>query len=48
MDLTGFEDAVADVVAALPTVGVALASVAVAGLAVRLGVRWIKGIKSAI
>jgi len=48
MVLTGFDSAITDVETALPLVGVALAGVAVLGLGVSLGVRWIRGIRSAV
>jgi hypothetical protein len=48
MDLTGFDAAIEDVETALPLVGTALAGVAVLGLGVSLGVRWVRGIRSAV
>lgn len=48
MNLDGFDAAIEDVTDALPLVGVALTSVAVLGLGIRLGVRWVRGISSAV
>lgn len=48
MILTGFEAAIEDVEDALPAVGTALAGVALLALGVRLGVRWVKGVSSAV
>jgi hypothetical protein len=48
MDLDGFDAAIADVTAALPLVGTALAGVAVLALGVSLGVAWVKRIRSAV